>query len=79
MVRSKTDRPLNCGNCFFNGGSPDFLRNAKKVLCYRAPPSLDQGEDSLRHVYPVVHVTARCEGWRDAETLETLDDVMEGE
>lgn len=77
MERSKERRTVACSTCFFNGGSPEFIKSKHKVLCYREPPALDQGEEALRHVYPVVHVTARCSGWRDAETLETLDDVME--
>ena len=67
-----------CGNCFFNGGRPEFLRDTKMVLCHRDPPHPDQGEKSLRHIYPVVNVNAKCcSGWRDLETLATLDDVME--
>ena len=77
MVGPKERRAVTCDNCFFNGGSPDFLRNKNKVLCYKDPPSLDEGDESIRHVYPVVHVSARCSGWRDGKTLETLDDVME--
>lgn len=78
MERSKERRTLTCGTCFFNGGSPAFLHDANKLLCHREPPSAKQGADTLRHIYPVVHVDAKCcAGWRDKETLETLDDVME--
>lgn len=78
MERSKERRTLTCGTCFFNGGSPDFLHNSKKVLCHRKPPTHTTGDDALRHIYPVVHIDAKCcDGWRDRETLETLDDVME--
>ena len=77
MVGPKERRTISCQGCFFNGGSPEFIKAKNKVLCFVDPPELEKGEDAIRHVYPVVHLTARCRHWRDVKTLETLDDVME--